>query len=1254
MKYVFEISWEICNKVGGIHTVISSKAQEALKVYQDNYIVIGPDTGDYSEFIEIKDDPFFNNLCAALEEYQLKCRFGRWNVPGSPRTFLVSDFKERFDVERLLHTFWQEFGLDSYEGSWDYVEPTLFSTTAAELIEIICKTNLEPQDTAVAHFHEWICGAGVLYLRKNMPKIGTVFTTHATVLGRSLAQNNSMYYHELELSSNIDHKAYVNGVKSKHSLEAIAARNADCFTTVSEFTGREAFYVLNAKPDLIVYNGLNKEDIDTSDKGIQKKQLLDKCSEFLGETYPEETQIWLSSGRYEFKNKGYDLCLDALAKLNAKLPENHPPVIMLFLVAADHTKLDSNYELPKSDHTDYRPVAISPVHNAEHDQILNAVKYHGLDKKSSKVRTIFSTQYLDGADGIFNLTYDQILNCTDLTLFPSFYEPWGYTPLESAIKGVPTVTSDLAGFGHWIHSLDGDWSKLVKVLSRKNRTFEDTSNTLTNILFNFALDAEKYKDELNELSDNLAKLIHWSEIFPTYRKSYEIARAKGYARFVSSQNDFIQNPFKKAELFAISREREKARFNLLSVEVPLPSKLENLNELAYNVWSSWDKNAKALFKSINPTLWDYFDHSPIKLLKSIPYAELEKLANNENFLKSYDKVYANFKKYMGEINDKEFIDLSKPLIAYFSMEYGLHESIPIYAGGLGILSGDHMKGASDMNMNMVGIGLFYNEGYFTQEINSDGYQVEHYPQQDWKNLPIKILLNEHGNQVKIPVEFPNNIVWTRVLVLQVGRIPVLLFDTNIEENTWEDRAITAKLYAGDKRMRIKQEILVATAGVRLLRDIIDVNPAVYHLNEGHCAFIAVERFRRMAQQGKNLQESFNEMKDTTVFTTHTPVPAGNETFDLSLIHEMFGHTFHSMQVPIERFLDLGKDELNPNVFSMTVLAMNISCKSNAVAQLHGDVAYEMWEHVIPKNDQDYFTYVTNGVHLGSWLGDSMKEIYTQEMENIADKIIWDKHQEQKAKFIEFLKVKILNDYSRIGVSLELIKQIIDSLSEDTLLVGFARRFAEYKRAGLIFSDLERLEEILANSKRPVTLVYAGKAHPNNGRGKEIIQSIFRNVLDNRFLGRVILIENYNMHIGRLMTQGCDLWLNNPVMRKEACGTSGMKAAANGVLNLSLPDGWWHEACKPEIGWSIPPSNSKDYDSMSWEECQSTYKLLEEEVIPQFYNKGPEGYSQEWLKKMKASMLYTCKEFSTDRMLNDYMTKMYQFAIENSKKESFQI
>ena len=1249
MKYVFETSWEICNKVGGIHTVVASKAEEALKAYQDNYIAIGPDLGKDDEFEEINDDPFFNKLKDNLAEANPKCRFGKWKIPGSPRPFLVGGFKERFDVERLLHTFWQEFGLDSYEGSWDYVEPTLFSTTAAELIEVICKTNLEAQDTAVAHFHEWICGAGVLYLKKNMPKVGTVFTTHATTLGRSMAQNNSMYYHELELSTNIDHKAYVNGVKSKHSLEAIAARNADCFTTVSEFTGREAFHVLNTKPDLIVYNGLNQENIDTNNRGIHKKQLLDKCSEFLAEDLPENTQIWLSSGRYEFKNKGYDLCLDSLARLNSKLPDNHPPVLMLFLVAADHTKVNASYELPKSGHPDYRPVAISPVYNADHDQILNAAKYHGLDKKSSKVRTIFSTQYMDGADGIFNLTYDQILSCTDLTLFPSFYEPWGYTPLESALKGVPTITSDLAGFGHWVHTLEGNWSKLVKVLNRKNRTFEDASNTLTNLLLDFALDGHKTQEEAKQLSNDLAKLIHWSEIFPGFRKAYEIARAKGYARFVSSQNDFIQNPFKKAEVFAVNSKKEQARFNLLSVEVPLPSKLEKLNELAYNVWSSWDKESRALFKSMNPTLWEYFDHSPMKLLKSIPYNELVTLSEDEDFIQRYEKVYASFRKYMGEISDKELIDVEKPLIAYFSMEYGLHESIPIYAGGLGILSGDHMKGASDMNMNMVGIGLFYNEGYFTQEINSDGYQVEHYPQQDWKNLPVKVLLNEHGNQVKIPVEYPNNVVWTRVLVLQVGRIPVLLFDTNIEENSWEDRAITAKLYAGDKHMRIRQEILVATAGVRLLRDIMNVNPAVYHLNEGHCAFIAVERFRRMAQQGQSLQESFDAMRDTTVFTTHTPVPAGNETFELSLIHEMFGHTFHSMQVPIERFLELGRDEQNPNVFSMTVLAINISCKSNAVAQLHGDVAYDMWKHVLPKNDPDYFGYVTNGVHMGSWLGESMKDIYSQEMENISDKIIWDKHQEQKAKFIDFLKVKILNDYSRKGVSLDLIKKIIDGLSEDTLLVGFARRFAEYKRAGLVFSDLDRLQEILANADRPVTLVYAGKAHPNNGRGKEIIQSIYRNVLDERFLGRVILLENYNMHTGRLMTQGCDVWLNNPVMRKEACGTSGMKAAANGVLNLSLPDGWWHEGYKPEIGWSIPPSHNPDYGAMCWDECQAIYKLLQEEVIPQFYNKGPEGYSEEWLKKMRASILHVCKEFSTDRMLSDYMNKMYQFAIENSNK-----
>ncbi len=1246
MKFVFEVSWEVCNKVGGIHTVVASKALEAVKFYGDAYIAIGPDLGNYSEFEEVHGDSFFEKAKDELNLAGLQVKCGRWKIPASPRVILVSNFKEKFQIERLLFTFWEQFGVDSYEGSWDYVEPILFSTTAAEVISTIVRSCFEHQDTAVAHFHEWICGAGVLYLNKNMPKVGTVFTTHATVLGRAMAHHNAMYYHELEMSTETEHKAYTHGVKSKHSLEAVSARNADCFTTVSEFTGRESYLILKKQPDLIVYNGLDKSDASRNLEAIKsnKRKVLDICSKFLGENLPDNTQIWISSGRYEFKNKGYDLTLSALANLNAKLPEGSTPIVMLFLIAADHTKLQ-NYQWKAAIDDNHRPVAISPVYNEDNDPILNSVRYHCLDRKSSKIRPILSTLYLDGTDGIFNMQYEDVLRTADLTLFPSFYEPWGYTPLESAVEGIPTITSDLAGFGHWVHTLEGEWGDLVKVLTRKNKSYEDSANNLANLLLDFALNGYRNKDAARAKSEDLAKEITWERIFPNYRKAYEIARAKGYARLVSVPNEHIQNPFKKAESFTIGQ-GSKVSLNLLSIDVPLPNKLVGLNELAYNIWSSWDQGARDLFKSLNPVLWEYFDHSPMKVLRSIPYTELQELENDADFNQRFEKVYQSFKQYMGEINTRELINSKEPLIAYFSMEYGLHESIPIYAGGLGILSGDHMKGASDLGMNMIGVGLFYNEGYFTQEINHNGDQVEHYPKQDWKTLPMKVLLNQEGNPVKIPVEFPHKIVWTRVMVMQVGKVPVFLLDTDIEENDYEDRPITAKLYAGDRRMRIKQEILVAIAGVRLLKDFLNLDPAVYHLNEGHCAFIAVERYRRMTQQGYTPQDAFNSIKCSTIFTTHTPVPAGNETFDLSLMHEMLGQTFNAMNVPFERFLELGRDELNPHVFSMTVLAINISSKVNAVAQLHGDVAYEMWKHVLPKREE--MGYVTNGVHMGSWLGDSIKEIYTPDMANASDELIWKKHQEQKIHLIEFLRAKILNDYTRKGVDLELIKQIIDSLDENTMIIGFARRFAEYKRAGLVFKDIERLQKIISNSSKQATIIFDGKSHPNSGGGKDLIREIYKHVLDPKLLGRIILLENYNMHTGRLLTQGCDVWLNNPVIRMEACGTSGMKAAANGVLNLSIPDGWWHEGYNPEIGWSIPYSENPDYEMMCREEAQHIYRLLEEEVLPMYYAKNAQGFSPEWMKKLRASIIQVSKGFSTDRMLNDYNEQMYLPIINRNK------
>lgn len=1254
MKYLFEVSWEVCNKVGGIHTVIATKVEEAQNEFGKGYITLGPDLGQTEEFIEVDfsspEEEFLKNINSILAGSNIQARVGRWDIAGKPPVILVKGFHERFNADRLLYTLWEHFGVDSYEGKWDYIEPILFSTACAEIIELIVDNKLNKQaDHALAHFHEWMCGAGILYLEKNAPEVGTIFTTHATVLGRATAATNPFYYHEMELSQDRLHKAHTHGVKSKHSLESISANIADCFTTVSEFTSRESHLVLGKKADFVVYNGLNFEDIPKFESNrVQgnRKKVLETCSEFLGEKLPDNTQIWLSSGRYEFRNKGYDITLEALAELRKRKGDNLAPVLMLFTIAADRREADKSEWLHREDKPaeGRNPIAINNVYEPQHDAVLNTTKHFNLDEKESPVKVVCSTLYFDGQDGIFNIPYEDILECADLTLFPSFYEPWGYTPLESVARGVPTITSDLSGFGHWAMALEQDWSDLIKIAPRRNKTHEEGVLALTDEMERISDKGILNKEELFKRAVGLKEIIDWDAIYPGYKSAYDIALAKGYDRYISAKNEYGCNPFENA---SCSLPTVNPRLYCLELQSDLPEQIAGLNKMAYNLWWTWNDAAKELFKSINPQLWEFFNHNPVKLLRSMTYSQLKELQIDNEFMIKYQAVYKEYQEYVGDAFAHDFIDNDKPVISYFSMEYGSHECLPIYSGGLGILSGDHMKAASDLDLNMVGIGLFYNNGYYIQEINGEGRQIEHYPYLDWKSLPVKVLLNQFGEQVKIPVKFPGRTVWTRVVVVHCGRIPMFLFDTDIEENSPEDRAITAKLYVGDRKARIEQEMLVGIAGIRLLKDVLNVNPSVYHLNEGHCAFMAVEQIRRLTQQGYSFETAVEAIKKETIFTTHTPVPAGNEAFDVNLVRDTFTDFFNTMDIPTEKFLDLGISDDNHQEFSMTALALRVSSQANGVSKLHGEVSCKMWQHIVGK--ENYIGAVTNGVHLNTWMGPEIKSLFmNQEIAELPNSIVWQKHQVQKQRLIDELKIKINDEYTRKGIEVDTIREIVSKLNQDIFLVGFARRFASYKRANLLLSDKDKLREILNNQEKPATIIFAGKAHPADGMGKDLIQNLYHTMLEPEFRGRIIILENYNIYWGGLLTQGVDLWLNTPIINKEACGTSGMKAAMNGVLNFSIPDGWWAEARRDGAGFTIPPHDVENIDEMNEVESKAIYKMLESEIIPKYYDRGSSSVPNEWVDMMKQSIARFAIDFAAKRMLEDYNNNMYLTTIEKKK------
>ena len=707
-------------------------------------------------------------------------------------------------------------------------------------------------------------------------------------------------------------------------------------------------------------------------------------------------------------------------------------------------------------------------------------------------------------------------------------------------------------------------------------------------------------------------------------------------------------------------------FNRITVNPQLPKRIEKLAEIANNLWWSWNTEFLRLFQKIDRDLWEESSKNPVKFLKNVSQERLEKASKDILFLKEYDKVVEDFDDYMNSKNtwfSNKYPENKKDLIAYFSAEYGLDETIPIYSGGLGILSGDHLKSASDLGIPLVAVGLLYKHGYFKQKINGYGQQETEYNGIDLYDLPINPVKDENGDELVIYVKFPKRRLYLKVWQINVGRVTLYLLDSDIEKNNAEDRDVTLKLYGGDQEMRIRQEIVLGMAGVSLLTKYLKLNPTVYHMNEGHSAFLILEIIKNII---KEKQVSFDVARDIasskTVFTTHTPVPAGNDIFPIALVEKYFKEFWPRLGIDREEFLRLG---MKPGLdlddgFNMGILALKIAGKKNGVSKLHGAVSRELFSDIWPNisANESPITYVTNGIHTCSWLAPRLKELYNkylmpywqdnmyqdyvwEKIKNIPDEKLWNVHTDRKIKLIKFVKDSTMQRLRRAGYSYEEINEITSKLSPDKLTIGFARRFATYKRATLIFKDLERITQILNNEDKPVQLIFAGKAHPADKEGQDLIKYIHEISMMPQFKGKIFLLENYNIAMSRYLISGVDVWLNNPRRPMEASGTSGQKASVNGVINFSVLDGWWAEGYTQTNGWTIGTNAEYDsYEAQDMADSQSMYRTLEEKIIPTYYEKDKNGISKKWLELMKNSIITTGGKYSTARMLVDYTNKLY--------------
>ena len=699
------------------------------------------------------------------------------------------------------------------------------------------------------------------------------------------------------------------------------------------------------------------------------------------------------------------------------------------------------------------------------------------------------------------------------------------------------------------------------------------------------------------------------------------------------------------------------------VRPSLPPALARMSELAYNLLWSWEPTIRALFRRLDPALWKESGYNPVAMLGQVSQATLERAALDPRYRSLYQQACERYDAHM----KRDAPNTGGKLIAYFSAEYGLTECLPIYSGGLGVLSGDHLKSSSDLDLPLVGVALLYQHGYFRQFLNADGWQQERYPENDFYSLPIRPVKDVHGNQLKVWVNLPTGPLAIQVWEIRVGRVTLYALDTNTPENTRpEDRSITDQLYGGDNETRIRQEIVLGIGGLRAL-EALGIQPSVYHMNEGHSAFLALERIRRLIETYKlTFEEALEATRANNVFTTHTPVPAGIDLFDPGMMYHYFQNYCREAAIDFDKFMELGRrnPEDRGERFSMAILALKTSAYRNAVSKLHGQISREMWHELWPQIPvaEIPITHVTNGVHLPSWLNGDLADLYDQyldpdwrdfrqdfslwkQVEEIPDEEMQEAHRRRKRRLISFIRDRQTAAAQRRKASAVELRYSGEVLDPNALTIGFARRFATYKRATLLFRDPERLKKILCDKDRPVQIVIAGKAHPKDQPGKAFIREIVRLSRDPDLWKHVVFVEDYDMKVGRELVQGVDLWLNTPRRGEEACGTSGMKASMNGVLSLSILDGWFDEAYEISGGWAIGDREpySEDQDALH---ASAIYYLLEKEIVPVFYDRREQTSSAEWVRRMKQAVMNITPRFDARRMVSEYDSSLYQPAHAN--------
>lgn len=1288
---VFEVSWEVAHKVGGIHTVLSTKARSMVERLGDGYVCVGPwRLGDPRREPIFDEDAGFSGFAESCRSLGAPVRVGRWRVPGRPRTVLVDASGFYRAKDDVLGRLWDQDRVDSLFGTWDYVEPLLFGHAAGIVIERWWQEFVAPHGgESLLHAHEWMTGPALLHVKARLPAIATVFTVHATVLGRALGATGASVADGLGARTP-EQAAEALGVRSKHSLERATAREADVLTTVSDVTAEEVTRVLGRRPTVLV-NGIDADAFATLGGTVTaagapaagpvgpagaERALRRLAERFLGRDLAD-AHLVATAGRPELVNKGLDVLVDALGRVDRR--PGPPLVAFLFVpVGVSGVRRDLLARLRAHARPDgaLPGLATHVLFDGEGAALATACAAARLDNgPERRVTVVHVAAYLDAFDGLLGLPYATALTGVDLAVFPSAYEPWGYTPIEALAAGVPTVTTDRAGFGRWANARGLTPADGVTVLARDGRTADEVAGDLADVLDRAAAGDATLLVAPTRCRATVEALA-WRTVLAVQDPVYDVARRRARERALGAASAFGPAGSSATGEPEPGPDRDE-------VEAALPPSLRALVAATRTLRWVWDPDAPALFAELGGDAWEACDHNPVRLLADAPAAELRAEATDPTIAARVAAIAARLRADLEggpkipaapppatpvlspwpplPPADPRGPDAAPALsdrhpVAYFCAEFGLHESLPIYSGGLGVLAGDHVKAAHDARLPLVGVGLFYRRGFLRQHVSVQGEQIPFPIEIHPREQPVTLVRDADGAPLKLELDLPGTRLVLVAWRVDVGNVPLYLLDADVPDNRPEDRSVTHRLYTGDAEARLRQEIVLGKGGVRLLARL-GIDPAVVHMNEGHAAFAPLERVSRLVhQEGLTFDEAAAMVRASTVFTTHTPVPAGHDRFPEPLLRRYFADAPAWLGIPWERFLGLGRvgGELE---FNMTVLGLKMSAFRNAVSRLHGEVSRRLlgasWPGLLP--EEVPVTHVTNGVHLATWTAPALGRVLgATDRSVVADDFsargadvdldaLWAARADARRATLAAVRRHVREACDERREPAAVADRMTAGFTEDALLLGFARRFATYKRADLLLRDVRRLEAIVNRADRPVRFLFAGKAHPSDRAGQDVLRRIVEASRRDSLAGKLLFLDDYDMGLARELVRGVDVWVNTPVRGLEASGTSGMKAAANGALHLSIRDGWWDEAYDGTNGFVLgaTPGRGASAEANDDLDAASFYRVLEDEIAPLFFDRDARGVPRRWLERVRRCLTTLPPTFDARRMLDEYADRAYR-------------